>query len=141
MPDGCLISARATRKAILKPTELVRVWGPVETMTGYQIEAQGTRLPSTDALLHLRIYALRPEVQAILHGHDVEALMKAAALHIPITAHSASRPSFEVIDDVCALIQQTDYVLLRDHGFLALGKSLDDAGELVRQMSGRARSL
>ena len=141
-PHGLIITARQTNKARLIPDQFVEVInGPAVLQAGAPIECRGLRLPSTDTLMHVRIYALRPELQAILHGHDHAALAKADRLHIPVTRISAATPSLALIDEVCGLAREHDYLLMRDHGFLALGRSIDDAGELVRTINARARSL
>ena len=54
-PQGCLISARATRKDALGPDVLVSLVGSERTATGIRIIYDGERLPSTDALMHWQI--------------------------------------------------------------------------------------
>ena len=139
-PRGCVITARATTKASLQPEHLVEVVGMHQGEGLPQIRYRGLRVPSTDTLLHLRVYAIRPDVQAILHGHDVQTLARAAVLKLPVTRRSAVAPSPELIDEVCQMVRTHEYLLLRDHGFLAMGRSLDEAGERVRQWCARARS-
>ena len=139
--QGCLITARETVKARLTPKDFVEVLGREELSGRPRLLCRGLRLPSTDALVHLRVYDTRPDVRAVLHGHDASTLTKAAELDLPVTTHSAAVPSMALIDDVCQLIRQQDYLLLRDHGFLAVGRSIDEAGELVRRLCSRARSF
>ena len=141
MPTGCLITARETVKAILRPEEVVDVHGVDRTGDRPRVMSRGPRLPSTDTLLHLRVYETRPDVEAIIHGHDVQALRRFAELKLPRTSRSATLPSLELIEEVCALVQRHDYVLLRDHGFLALGRSIDATGELFRRVARTVRSL
>ncbi len=140
---GLLISARETEKARLQPDQFVDVVAKDVSQAGsgpVRIACRGPRLPSTDAWMHLRIYGLRPDIHAILHGHDRAALANAAALRLPITTCSAAAPSRSLVDEVCELAKSYDYLLMRDHGFLALGASIDEAGELARRVNASARS-
>jgi L-fuculose-phosphate aldolase len=128
-PQGLLISARATVKARLHPEQFTEVLGVIRDGPRVEVRCRGIHLPSTDTRLHLELYARRPDIQAILHGHDARTLAKAAELGLPVTAHSASMPSLELIDDACKLVERSDYIILRDHGFLTLGPSIQAAGE------------
>ncbi len=141
-PSGLLITARATSKARLHADHIVEALG-VEQDDSIQlrIRCRGLFLPSTDTLLHWQIYQAHPGIQAILHGHDENALAKARELNLPMTTRSAMKPSRDLLEEVCRLAQSHAYVLLRDHGFLALGRSIDEAGELARLVCRNARSL
>ena len=141
MPDGCLITARETVKAILRPEEVMYVHGVDRTGAIPKVLSRGPRLPSTDTLLHLRIYETRPDVEAIIHGHDMQALSRFAELKLPRTSHAVPSLTVELIEEICALAHQHDYVLMRDHGFLALGRTIDAAGELFRRVARTVRSL
>ena len=140
-PQGLLITARATTKANLSVEHFVEVLTVDEQASPPQADCRGLRLPSTDTLLHWRVYRVRTDVQAILHGHDPMTLKQAEALRLPVTTHSAATPSRALIDEACHLAQNHDYIILRDHGFLALGRSIREAGALVRQWSLRATSM
>jgi ribulose-5-phosphate 4-epimerase/fuculose-1-phosphate aldolase len=138
-PRGLLVSARETRKSGLQPDDLVEVVGMTPGHGRPALECRGLKLPSTDAWMHLRMYALRPDIHAILHGHDTVALAQAGSLGLPVTDQSAAMPSVELVDDACALAARHDYLVLRDHGFLALASSLDEAGKLARRIADKAR--
>jgi ribulose-5-phosphate 4-epimerase/fuculose-1-phosphate aldolase len=128
-PGGFLMSARATVKAALQAEQFVEVLGLELDGERPRLRCRGTRLPSTDALLHWRLYERRPDVQAILHAHDSVTLARAAAWGLPVTAHSAARPSTVLIEEAADLAAAHDYLVLRDHGFLSLGRSIEEAGE------------
>src|SRR3989338_1174134 len=63
--QGLLVTARQTAKAALTSKHFVEVMG--ETAAGNQpvLLCRGPRLPSTDALMHLRLYRSRPYIQTI----------------------------------------------------------------------------
>ena len=138
-PQGLVISARETAKASLRPEQFVEVIGWVARDARVEVRCRGRLRPSTDTLLHLRLYELRPDIHAVLHGHDPETLKQAASLTLPVTERSAAVPSSELVQEVCRLAARHDYVLLRDHGFLALGPSIEAAGQLALSWAERAR--
>ncbi len=140
-PEGFIITARATRKARLTPQEFARIVDCARGEEGMILVCDGLRLPSTDALLHWRLYQARPDIGAIVHAHDTEVLAAAPALGLPVTDVSARFNSHELVEDVVRLAAGTNYLLMRDHGCVALGSSLEAAAELVLQWYRRVRVL
>jgi ribulose-5-phosphate 4-epimerase/fuculose-1-phosphate aldolase len=144
--DGFLISGRETSKAALRPGQLVHVVGCEPRGKGVSLICEGLVPPSTDTLMHAMIYRRRPDVAAILHGHDDEVLRQAEAFGLPVTRCSARANSRQVVEEVQALCASHDYVVLRDHGFVAVGSGLDGAVEVAwrwfraARQSGRASS-
>ena len=138
---GLIISARETSKSNMRPDQFVEVTALDDSNPRPRLTCRGPLPPSTDALLHWRVYQRRPEIHAILHGHDAAALANAQALRLPITGPSAAKPSMALVEDACRLIADHDYILLRDHGFLVLGRTIDEAGELAREICAQARTL
>src|SRR6187401_2283731 len=51
-----------------------------EDWLDYELHVLGERVPSSDSFLHARIYALRPDVGAVFHGHDDLVLEHADSL-------------------------------------------------------------
>ena len=107
-------------------------------------EAAQGRKPSSEALMHLAAYEVRPDVRAIVHTHSPFALvfaalerpipglvLEAAHLHceggsVPV-APFAPQGSPELADSVRAPLRMGDALLLARHGVLAVGVSLEDA--------------
>lgn len=139
--QGMIITARESSKAQLRPEDFVSVIGCEARRPKPVMRCQGRRLPSTDAWLHWRIYAARPEVEAILHGHDTVALRLARALALPVTSISAAQPSVGLVEEATLLAMEHEYVLLRDHGFLAVGSSLEETAALVDRWAQQARGM
>ena len=139
--EDCLITARETRKASLREGDLAHVGGCERRGEGVRLFYEGSALPSTDAVMHWGIYAARPDITAIVHGHDEQVLAKAEGLWAPITRVSAASNSLELVEEVLTLAALHDYLILRDHGFLALGRSLQAAEACYRQWSQRARAV
>ena len=75
------------------------------------VEASNGRKPSSEALMHLAAYEVRPNVCAIVHTHSPFAPQGTA----------------ELADSVRAPLRLGDALLLARHGVLTVGASLDDA--------------
>ena len=139
--DGFVITARQTRKASLYPDQLVRVAACTRIPTGIRVAFDGHAMPSTDAPMHGMLYQRRPDIGVIVHGHDVQTLVKAPTLELPMTQTSARVASLELVEEVVSLAATYDYILMRDHGFVALGRSFQSANELVMHWFYRARAV
>lgn len=111
----------------------------------YEIHALGADPPSSDAFLHDRIYVARPDVNAVFHGHDAVVLAHEAALarEFPIATTGAETifgTRADAVETVRAL-GSAPYVIRRGHGFLAVGATMDEAGELSLKIHRRAVEL
>lgn len=141
IPGGMLVTARETEKATLQPAHFVVVTA-VEQASGRPIvRYRGVQRPSTDALLHWRVYQQRADVGAILHGHDTATPAAAEGLGLPVTQQSAQVASAVLLEEALRLCREHDYVLLREHGFLAMGRTIPEAGALAHAWSQRAAGL
>ena len=116
----------------------------VMDLDGRVVEASNGRKPSSEALMHLAAYEVRPNVCAIVHTHSPFALvfaalerpipglvLEAAHLHceggsVPV-APFAPQGTAELADSVRAPLRLGDALLLARHGVLTVGASLDDA--------------
>ena len=108
-------------------------------------QVEGELAPSSESLLHVAIYEARPDVGAVIHTHSVFATVAAVAgLEIPpiideITvviggAVAVSGYGFPGTDDlavnVCAALAERNAALIRNHGAVGVGRSLDEALEV-----------
>ena len=97
---------------------------------------EGDLMPSSESLLHVAIYAARPDVGGIVHTHAVySSAVAAAGLAIPpivdemvVTLGGAVRvseyappASEEVAERVCDALGNRDAALIRNHGAVAVG--------------------
>jgi ribulose-5-phosphate 4-epimerase/fuculose-1-phosphate aldolase len=91
--------------------------------------ASGTRDPSSESMLHFAIYRARNDVQAVFHGHSREILMCVNKLNLPETREKASYGSIELVRSVMEILGDANFVLIRKHGFVSLGATMQEAGE------------
>jgi S-methyl-5-thioribose-1-phosphate isomerase len=95
------------------------------------ISVNGTREPSSESMLHSAIYKARPEINAIFHGHCKKLLKNASKLKIPSTSKEESYGTMELVNSVLEIIDKNDMVAMKNHGFIALGKTMKEAGEIA----------
>ncbi|MDK9708019.1 MAG: class II aldolase/adducin family protein [Desulforhopalus sp.] len=93
---------------------------------------EGPSIPSSETLLHGLIYTSSPYITAILHGHCSLFLKYATALDLPITRTFHPYGTRELAESALDIINtSTRFFILRDHGFVALGESMEEAGNLT----------
>lgn len=95
--------------------------------------------PSSEAKLHMRCYADRPDVNAVIHAHPpfatgfacahmslddycmIESVLTIGA--VPLTPYGTPS-TYEVCDAVAPYLQEHDVFLLENHGALSVGCDL-----------------
>lgn len=127
-PTGC-------SKSLLKSADMVIV-----DLDGHKIS--GLRNVTSEIGMHLAVYRLRPDVQAIIHAHPPIATAFAACrkpLNQPICseimmttglvplAKYATTGTEEVSASLQPFIPAHDAILLANHGLLTYGETLMDA--------------
>ncbi len=86
--------------------------------------------PSSEALLHFQIYKNLKQVNAILHGHSNLLLEKARELNIPTTEHFYEYGTPELAESALKMAMEGySFFILKKHGFVATGASLQAAGK------------
>ena len=106
----------------------------------------GDGIPSSESLTHLAIYAARPDVAAVIHTHSVYASAFAVAGR-PITpvldeqlvilggtvevAEYGASAGDELAERCAAALGDRAAVLLRNHGAVGVGRTLDEALAVV----------
>ena len=103
---------------------------------------EGTRVPSIERSLHLRIYRSRADINAVIHTHSVYATAIAAARQplCPITdnqvavfggtvpvADYAPIGTEELAENTSRALAEGAGVLLSNHGALCVGRELSEA--------------
>lgn len=131
-PDRVLASPTCMSKAMMTPDDLV-----VTDLQGNQLS--GTRRPSSELGMHLLIYRLRPDVNAVCHAHPPIATGHAAAgiaLDRPILcelvmglgriplAHFGTPGTPELAEALAPLVPDHDAILMANHGVVTYGEDL-----------------
>ncbi len=95
------------------------------------VEVEGLFEPSSESFLHHKIYEKRPEINAILHGHWPELLKNTENMNLPETKQEKPYGSMELVKEMEKIIDKANFIVLKNHGFLSLGKNIDQAGEQI----------
>lgn len=123
-------------KDSLTPECFVRVVGC--DLEKFVVYAYGLREPSSETMLHYRIYELRQDVNAIFHGHDKRIVQRAEAMSLVVTRRRCPYGSLELIKSVEEVLGMNNFIVLKHHGFLSLGQSMREAG--LRALEKRAEA-
>ncbi|MFN2383765.1 MAG: class II aldolase/adducin family protein [Gemmatimonadota bacterium] len=144
-----LATPAGASKGFLDPRDLV-----VTDLQGTPLA--GTGRPSSELRMHLRIYALRPDVAAVVHAHPPAATGFAIAGRslnecvvpeiiatlgwVPVVPYGT--PSTDELGDRMAPYVAThDALLLANHGAVTYASTLDGALHAMESLEQAARSL
>lgn len=98
----------------------------------YQINnGEIKRKPSSEAMIHGSIYNERKDINAIFHGHCREISEKVQELGIRETKREVPYGTIELVEQVLSIIGHEYFIEMKNHGFIAMGKTLKDAGNLT----------
>lgn len=134
--DGLIfITAGQTDKAKL-------TWQQVIVIDSSQQRLAGELNPSMETGMHCRIYALRPDVRAIVHAHPVYATTFAITDLLPDTAINGEafftlgkikcvdyhRMGSDMLAKATAnILKNANVAIMKNHGAIAVGTSLFEA--------------
>ena len=133
-PDRLLMTPASVSKGFMTPEMMV-----VTDLDGQMVQGAPGRKPSSEALMHLAAYRLRPDVGAVVHAHPPLAtgfavagipLDRAVLAEVVTTLGSIPIAEYgtpstrELADAVAPYLKAHDGLLLANHGALALGKDL-----------------
>jgi len=96
----------------------------------FEMIVSGTKSPSSETPIHWTLYQLRPDINAIFHGHQDDLLIQALNLQIPVTEQEQEYGSPELVQEVKKMALH-DFFNMKNHGFISLGNTMRTAGELA----------
>lgn len=96
-----------------------------------QVIANGNKEPSSETFMHYAIYSQRNDVNAIFHAHSDEFLRNNDKLNLPETKEEKPAGSIELAQEVQSILGNNNFILLKNHGFIALGDTIGSVGNLV----------
>ncbi len=140
---GFIISGTGLALEALGKETVAEVTGVVFGLDRTSLYIKGAVIPSRESLLHYAIYEQDQAVNAIFHVHDRLVMGKAAELGVPVTETEQAAGSQELAQEAVRLLksgQGVKYFVLKNHGVIALGATIDEAGKLVEEMREKARN-
>lgn len=156
-PDTFICTPTNISKSFITPDKLIKING-----RGEVLERNGDYRPSSEIKMHLRCYAERDDVGAVVHAHPPVATAFALA-HMPLDSYALIESAIvigsipiakfgtpstnEVPESIAPFLPIHDVILLENHGGLAVGADLITAYyrmetlELVATTTFHARML
>jgi len=123
-----------------KPTEDMFVTVHSYDMINEIACASGVRNPSSETMLHYAIYGKRKDVGAVFHGHSKLLLLHGEKLDIPVTLREEEPGSAALTESVLDILGNETFLIMKNHGFLSLGKDMKEAGEQAVKLCERCRN-
>ncbi|HEX5690283.1 MAG TPA: class II aldolase/adducin family protein [Roseiflexaceae bacterium] len=148
-PELLLTTPSGAWKGMLEPEDMVIV----------DLEGRvqgGDRRPSSELLMHLAVYAARPDVQAVVHAHPPiavactlagvrmdECVLPEAIITLGAvpTAPFSMTGTHEMCDAIAPFLPFHNAILLTHHGALTVGSSLMQAFHRMEQVEHSAKIL
>jgi L-fuculose-phosphate aldolase len=140
--QGMLITPSGMKYEDLKPADIVTVVADGKV-------PPGNRIPSSEWRFHLAVYRARPDVDAIIHAHSLNATVLACA-HRPVPAFHymvavaggrdiplvpyATFGTEALSNHVAAGLARRNACLMANHGQIAVGASPAHALELASEV-------
>jgi L-fuculose-phosphate aldolase len=92
---------------------------------------EGQTKPSSESIMHHLIYKTCREVNAVFHGHNDNIVAYAEELGLPVTEKEYESGTVELAKEALKVLGDNKLLVLRNHGFVSLGDTMKDAGELA----------
>lgn len=108
---------------------------------GRIVYVHGVREPSSESILHYRIYFLRRDAQAVFHGHDTTITKHTKELGIVETKEWKPYGSLELVKNVEEVLNRNNFLVMKEHGFISIGTSMEEAGKLALKKKKDAERL
>jgi len=138
--DGFIITATSLKsKENLPNDSFVRVFNYDVYKNSLYVE--GNKEPSSDSIMHYLIYNTRGEINAIFHGNNDAILKNAEKLKLPITKTETEQDAMSFANAVLDVLGDNNFVVIKNHGFVALGRNMKETGELVLDILKKAQRL
>jgi len=129
---GFFITPTGSDPARLGPDDLVHVMS--SEFAPPTLTVAGKHEPSSESLMHAAIYAARPAIGAVFHGHNDKMVADAGQLGLPVTQREQPYGTPAMADAVLDVLSGNRVVIMRHHGFVALGRTMAEANAAVERV-------
>ena len=120
--NGFIINRTAGDLATITNSEFVEVLRADFGMR--ELTVAGAYEPSSESLMHAALYAARPAVNAVFHGHSAALLDAAERLGLPVTRRERPYGTPALADEILDVLSAHSVVIMRNHGFVAVGPTM-----------------
>ncbi|MCW4014810.1 MAG: class II aldolase/adducin family protein [Candidatus Bathyarchaeota archaeon] len=130
LKDGFVITASGLKnKENLADNCFVNVKAYDEKANTFFVE--GKKKPSSESIMHHLLYKANKEINAVFHGHNDNIVSHAEKMSLPITETEYESGTIELAKEVLKVMGNKELIVIRNHGFVSLGKNMKKAGELA----------
>ena len=130
VPGGFLVTTSGSHLGALEPADLALVHG--FDLASETVSYSGPQKPSSEAMLHGLILERFGQVGAVVHAHDEAVTSGKAAEHLPQTAREEPYGTVALAELAAAAVAGGgEIIVLRNHGYVAVGQDLDSATDVV----------
>jgi L-fuculose-phosphate aldolase len=136
---GFLITATNANLADIRQNDVVEVESV--DLVKKQIYVNGSKEPSSESFIHNAIYQKRRSVQAIFHGHSDLMLAHYCALKLSVTRNEQPYGTLALMNEVLEALGDKNILIIKNHGFIALGKTMNEAGQCFAEQYNKAQQL
>ena len=92
---------------------------------------EGKKKPSSESIMHHLTYRACGNVNAVFHGHNNLIVKYSEKLKLPVTEKEYESGTIELAKEVLKAIGDKKVIVLKNHGFVSLGTTMKEAGELA----------
>ena len=89
---------------------------------------EGKKKPSSESIMHYLIYKTCKDINAVFHGHNDLIVKNSDKLKLPITKKEYEWGTIELAKEVLKVLDDNKLIVLKNHGFVSLGKNMKEAG-------------
>jgi ribulose-5-phosphate 4-epimerase/fuculose-1-phosphate aldolase len=132
MQGGILIKSGGSRLCCMKPEDVVFV-SAVENNKVYFL---GSKKPSSETMMHWYIYEKRKDINAIAHVNAGPVDGK----DIFVTPIEIAWGTKELGEDTSRFLADRDVVMIKNHGVIAVGKTLYEATKKIIECADRNKA-
>ena len=133
--EGFIISPTGTDPATIQRQQFVEVIHA--DIVARELIVRGAGEPSSESMMHASVYEARPEVNAVFHAHSDLLLAAATRLRLPVSEHEQPYGTPELVQEILKILGGHNFFIIRNHGFVALGRTMDQAGRRVEETLAR----
>ena len=102
---------------------------------------EGKMEPSCESIMHNLIYNTRDDVNAIFHGHSKLITNNPEKLKLTVTENEQPFGTIELANEVLDKLGDNKIIVIKNGGFITLGGTMKEAGELVLNTLKKAEKL
>lgn len=113
----------------------------VTAIKGDKVFLRGSKEPSSEARFHWGAYQVRPDINCLLHSHDFLVVNSQVRLRGVGYIKKYDYGTVELARAIKRSARKWDYIVMKDHGVLSLGKDISSALKLIKKYHEKFRTI